>query len=51
MISLPSARTILTTMAVGAPYESSKGADQKDNSLYSSGAVYIFTRAGTTWAR
>jgi hypothetical protein len=40
-----------TTMAVGAPYESSKGADQKDNSLYRAGAVYIFTRAGNNWTQ
>ena len=43
------------TMAVGAPSESSQakgvGGDQKDNSLYSSGAVYIFTRAGNNWAQ
>jgi hypothetical protein len=41
------------TMVVGAPYESSaaKGinGDQKDNSLYSSGAVYVFTRSGDHW--
>jgi hypothetical protein len=44
-----------TTMAVGAPYESSKAkgvdGDQKDNSVYSSGAVYVFTRAGNGWAQ
>ena len=44
-----------TTMAVGAPYESSKakgvGGDQKDNSLYASGAVYIFTRNGANWTQ
>ena len=44
-----------TTMAVGAPYESAAskgvGADQKDNSLYSSGAVYVFTRAGNNWTQ
>ena len=37
-----------TTLAVGAPYESSgaKGinGNQNDNSVYSAGAVYIFTR-------
>jgi hypothetical protein len=44
-----------STMAVGAPYESSKAkgvdGDQKDNSLYASGAVYVFTRAGNNWTQ
>src|SRR5436309_9119519 len=39
-----------TTMAVGAPHENSasKGinGNQNDHSLYSSGAVYVFTRKG-----
>jgi hypothetical protein len=38
------------TMAVGAPHESSnaKGVngDQNNDNSYSSGAVYVFTRAG-----
>jgi hypothetical protein len=41
------------TLAVGAPYESSgaKGVNgnQNDNSVYSSGAVYLFTRRSDTW--
>src|SRR6185369_11222301 len=43
------------TLAVGAPYESSaaKGinGNQNDNSLYSSGAVYVFVRTGTLWTQ
>jgi hypothetical protein len=43
------------TLAVGAPYESSaaKGVNgnQNDNSLYSAGAVYVFTRTNNTWAQ
>jgi trimeric autotransporter adhesin len=43
------------TLAIGAPHESggSKGVngDQKDNSVYGSGAVYVFTRNGATWAQ
>jgi hypothetical protein len=43
------------TMAVGAPHESSgsKGVNgnQNDESMYGSGAVYIFTRRGDTWAQ
>src|SRR5438105_3620872 len=42
-----------TTLAVAAPYESSgaKGinGNQADNSLYSAGAVYIFTQANGMW--
>jgi hypothetical protein len=42
-------------MAIGAPNESSgaKGinGDQSDTSLYSSGAVYVFTRSGNNWAQ
>ena len=43
------------TIAVGAPNESSgaKGinGNQNDNSVYSSGAVYVFTRNGNAWAQ
>ena len=43
------------TLAVGAPDESSSatGVDgsQSDNSASGSGAVYIFTRSGTTWSQ
>jgi hypothetical protein len=43
------------TMAVGAPHESggSTGVngDQKDNSAYGSGAVYVFVRNGNTWSQ
>src|SRR2546426_8586336 len=44
-----------TTLAVAAPYESSgaKGinGNQKDNSLYSSGAVYIFVQRNGAWTQ
>ena len=44
-----------TTMAVGAPYESSaaKGinGNQNDTSLYSAGAVYVFTRVNNAWTQ
>jgi FG-GAP repeat len=43
------------TLAVGAPYESSaaKGinGNQNDNTLYSSGAVYIFVRTKNSWGQ
>ncbi len=43
------------TMAVGAPYESSaaKGinGNQNDTSLYSSGAVYVFTQKNGVWTQ
>jgi hypothetical protein len=41
------------TLAVGAPGESSSATgingNQADNNLSSSGAVYVFTRSGSTW--
>jgi hypothetical protein len=43
------------TIAVGAHTEDSRSAginaDQKDNTAQSAGAVYVFTRSGTTWAQ
>jgi len=43
------------TMAVAAPGEDSNatgiGGNQADNSMSSAGAVYIFSRSGTTWAQ
>lgn len=43
------------TLAVGAPAESSNaigiGGDQTNNTATSSGAVYVFTRAGGSWAQ
>src|SRR6266849_9822415 len=43
------------TLAVGAPYESSgaKGinGNQNDTSLFSSGAVYVFTRVNNAWTQ
>ena len=43
------------TMAIGAPNESSaaKGinGNQNDTSVYSSGAVYVFTRRGSAWTQ
>jgi trimeric autotransporter adhesin len=44
-----------STVAVGALFENSAatgiGGDQADNSTASSGAVYVFTRNGTTWSQ
>jgi FG-GAP repeat protein len=43
------------TMAVGAPHESSAArginGDQNDNSLYNSGAVYVYVRQGNSWTQ
>ncbi len=43
------------TLAVGAAGESSAatgiGGNQSDNSAISAGAVYVFTRSGTTWSQ
>ena len=43
------------TLAVGARFEASNATgtngDQSDNSASSSGAVYVFTRSGTTWSQ
>ena len=43
------------TMAVGAPHESSAArginGDQDDNSLYNSGAVYVYVRSGDSWTQ
>jgi len=43
------------TMAVGAQHESSSArgvnGNQNDDSAYNSGAVYVFTRTGGTWAQ
>jgi len=44
-----------TTMAVGAPFESSNAAgingNQRDNSMYASGAVYVYARQGDSWVQ
>ncbi len=44
-----------TTVAVGAPHESSAArginGNQDDNSLYNSGAVYVYFRRGDTWTQ
>lgn len=44
-----------TTIAIGAPHEASAASgingSQNDNSLYNSGAVYVFTRSGNAWAQ
>jgi hypothetical protein len=37
------------TAVVGAPRESSNGSSQSDNSLFESGAAYIFVRSGGAW--
>jgi hypothetical protein len=43
------------TVVIGAPYEASAatgvGGDQADNSAPYSGAAYVFTRSGSTWAQ
>ena len=43
------------TMAIGAPHESSAArginGDQNDNSLYNSGAVYVYVRSGDDWTQ
>jgi hypothetical protein len=43
------------TVAVGAPHESSSASgingNADDNSLYASGAVYVFVRSGDTWTQ
>jgi trimeric autotransporter adhesin len=44
-----------TTVAVGAPHESSGArginGNQDDNSVYNSGAVYVYVRRGDTWTQ
>jgi hypothetical protein len=44
-----------STLAVGAPHESSAArginGNQNDNSLYNSGAVYVYIRLGGTWVQ
>jgi trimeric autotransporter adhesin len=44
-----------STLAVSAPFEDSAAAgvngNQADNSVISAGAVYVFTRSGTTWSQ
>jgi hypothetical protein len=43
------------TLVVAAPYENSKATgidgDPSDTSMHEAGAVYVFTRAGETWAQ
>ncbi len=39
------------TVVVGAPYEAGNGTGQGNNDAPSAGAVYIFTRVGTTWSQ
>ncbi len=44
-----------TTMVVGAPFEASAAigidGDQSDDSALRSGAIYVFSRSGTSWAQ
>lgn len=39
------------TLVVGAPAERSDGSDPSDNSTTYAGAVYVFTRSGSTWVQ
>jgi hypothetical protein len=43
------------TLAVGTPFEASAatgvGGNQADNTAFGAGAVYVFTRSGTTWTQ
>jgi trimeric autotransporter adhesin len=39
------------TLVVGSPWEGSSNGSQGDNSAYGSGAVYVFTRTGSTWTQ
>ncbi len=39
------------TLAVGATFEDGCGGGQSDNACTDAGAVYVFTRAGTTWTQ
>ncbi len=39
------------TLAVGARAEDGDGSAESDNSLSASGAVYIFTRSGSSWSQ
>src|SRR5688572_2164602 len=43
------------TLAVGAPHESSAArgvnGNQRDNSVFDAGAVYVFTRTGDSWTQ
>ena len=44
-----------TTLAVGAPHEASGakgvGGNQRDNSVFEAGAVYVYTRTGSGWTQ
>jgi tartrate dehydratase beta subunit/fumarate hydratase class I family protein len=44
-----------STLAIGAPHESGGGsgvgADQRDNSVFDAGAVYVFARQGDRWVQ
>ena len=44
-----------STMAIGAPFESAGArginGNQNDNSIYASGAVYVFIRQGDSWTQ
>lgn len=40
-----------TTLAVGAIGESSDGSGPGNNTAHQAGAVYVFTRSGTTWSQ
>lgn len=39
------------TLVVGAPGEASSNGSQADNGAANAGAVYVFTRSGTTWTQ
>jgi len=44
-----------TTLAVGAPHEASAASgvngNQRDNSVFDAGAVYVYTRSGSGWTQ
>ena len=39
------------TIVVGAPHEASDGSGEHNNSVYNSGAAYIFVRVGSSWTQ
>jgi cysteine-rich repeat protein len=51
-VALSADGSILAASALGeSSAATGAGGDQSDNSVYSSGAVYVFTRSGATWSQ